>query len=196
VRPIILKGEKVSLAVSLEKDKDKWLIWVNDRNIQNFVNSPMNIYFEKDFDEILEELRKNKSSMVNFAIVENSSNELVGFIGIGSIDWQSRNAMIWYFIGKEHWGKGYASEALALICEFAFENMNLEKLYTFVHEPNKASQRILEKNGFKLIGRFRKHAYIPKYGYVDSFAYELLREEWKNTPDNLGREASFRDEEE
>jgi RimJ/RimL family protein N-acetyltransferase len=179
MRPVILRGSKIYLSVTLEQDKEKWLVWINDRDIQNFISSPMDIYFEKDFDEILEELRRKKSRTINFAIVENNKDRLVGFIWMDSIDWQARNAKIMYFIGKEHWGKGYASEALSLICEFAFENMNLEKVYTFVHETNGASLSVLEKNRFTLVGRLRRHAYVPKYGYVDVLVYELLKEEWK-----------------
>ena len=179
MRPVILRGSKIYLSVTLEQDREKWLVWINDRDIQNFISSPMDIYFEKDFNEILEELRRKKSRTINFAIVENNNDRLVGFIWMDLIDWQARNAKIMYFIGKEHWGKGYASEALSLICEFAFENMNLEKLYTFVHENNGASITVLEKNGFSLVGRLKKHAYVPKHGYVDVLIYELLKEEWK-----------------
>lgn len=179
MRPTILKGKKVSLAVSLSEDKEKWLLWVNDREIQNMVGNPMRIYFESDFDEILEELRKSKEKMVNFAVVENEKEELVGFCGIGTIDWRSRKAVVWYFIGKEHWGKGYGTETLALLCRFAFENMNLRKLYTYVYEPNRASIRVLEKNGFKLAGRLEEHTYLPGYGYVDELIYELLEKDWK-----------------
>ncbi|CAB49323.1 GNAT family N-acetyltransferase [Pyrococcus abyssi] len=140
------------------------------------VNNPMMIYFENDFDEILKELRKNREKMINFAVVENEKEELVGFCGIGDIDWRSRNAMVWYLIGKEHWGKGYGTETLALLCRFAFENMNLRKLYTHVYEPNRASIRVLEKNGFKLVGRLKKHVYLPDYGYVDELIYERFKD--------------------
>lgn len=136
----------------------------------------MMIYFENDFDEILKELRKNREKMINFAVVENEKEELVGFCGIGDIDWRSRNAMVWYLIGKEHWGKGYGTETLALLCRFAFENMNLRKLYTHVYEPNRASIRVLEKNGFKLVGRLKKHVYLPDYGYVDELIYERFKD--------------------
>ena len=57
--------------------------------------------------------------------------------------------------------------------------MNLEKLYTFVHETNGASRTVLEKNGFMIVGRLRRHAYVPKHGYVDVLIYELLKEDWK-----------------
>jgi len=60
MRPVIVNGDKASLAVSLSEDKEKWLLWVNDREIQNMVN----------IDEILEELRKDKEKTVNFAVID------------------------------------------------------------------------------------------------------------------------------
>lgn len=95
MRLAILKEEKVSLPLIMSEDREKWLLWFNDRDIQNFVNNPMNVYFEKDFDEIVEEVRKNKNSSISFAIVENSGGELVGFSGLEAIHWQARNALVW-----------------------------------------------------------------------------------------------------
>ncbi|USG99643.1 GNAT family N-acetyltransferase [Thermococcus argininiproducens] len=178
-RPKIMEGEKVSLAVILKEDKDKWFLLANDRDIQIFLNDGARIYPREKFDEIYEMSKKNKQKMVDFAIVSNISGELVGFIGLQGINWVSRHAMVWYAIVKEHWGNGYASEALSLLCKFAFENMNLNKIWTRVYEPNKASQRVLEKNGFKFVGRLRKHVYLPEFGYVDELHYDLLREDNK-----------------
>lgn len=175
-RPKIMRGEKISLAIILKEDKDKWFLWINDRNIQIFLNDGARIDLREEFDEIYEMSKKNKQKMVDFAIVDNTNGELIGFAGLRGINWVSRHAMVWYVIDKEHWKKGYASEALSLLCKFAFENLNLNKLWARVYEPNKASQLVLEKNGFKFVGRLRKHVYLPEFGYVDELHYDLLRE--------------------
>ena len=75
------------------------------------------------------------------------------------------------------------STALGML-KYAFEWLNLNKVYAVIYEPNKASQKVLEKNGFKFVGRLRKQRYIPTVGYVDELYYDLLKDEWKNT--NLG----------
>ncbi len=92
---------------------------------------------------------------VVFEIVENSSNEMIGLIGLHKIDWYSRFAEIRYWIWKEYWGKGYATEAVKLILKYAFEILNLEEAFARVDEINIPSRKVLEKNSFKLVGRLR-----------------------------------------
>ncbi len=48
-----------------------------------------------------------------------------------------------------------------------------------MYEANKASVRILEKLGFKQVGRLRRHLLDPELGPIDLLVYEILREEWK-----------------
>ena len=45
-------------------------------------------------------------------------------------------------------------------------------------EPNNASQRVLEKNGFKSVGKFREHEFASEIGYVAVLIYDILREEY------------------
>ncbi|WP_367883519.1 GNAT family N-acetyltransferase [Thermococcus peptonophilus] len=53
----------------------------------------------------------------------------------------------------------------------------MRKVYARVYEPNIASIRVLEKNGFELVGRMKKHSHIPGYGFVDELIFEKFREE-------------------
>ena len=48
------------------------------------------------------------------------------------------------------------SEAVRLVTTFAFGELRLMRVYAYVFPPNKASARVLEKNGFKYEGRLRK----------------------------------------
>ena len=72
------------------------------------------------------------------------------------------------------------TEAVRLALKYAFEYLNLNKLYARVMEPNKASQRVLEKNGFKLVGKLRKHEFVSEKGYVDVLIFDILKEEFAN----------------
>jgi RimJ/RimL family protein N-acetyltransferase len=57
--------------------------------------------------------------------------------------------MVGYWLGKEHWGRGIASAALGLV----LEEERRRPLLATVAEHNAASQRVLEKAGFRLVGR-------------------------------------------
>ena len=75
------------------------------------------------------------------------------FIGIGSLIPQKQehriNAEIGYWIGEPYWGKGYATAAVKQLVTFAFEELDLLRVYAGVYDYNIASMRVLEKSGFQ-----------------------------------------------
>ncbi|WP_297501985.1 GNAT family N-acetyltransferase, partial [Thermococcus sp.] len=157
MRPLILRGGLVSLSVPVREDVKRAWLWYNDRQVRLFLTNPDGIFFLEDELEWYERLRREKGSHRVFSIVENSTSSLVGFLGLHRIDHRDGNAELGYFIAREYWGRGYATEAVRLALVYAFEWLKLRKLYARVYEPNVASIRVLEKNGFELAGRLRKH---------------------------------------
>ena len=177
MRPVILKGILVSLAVPVREDVKRAWLWYNDRQVRLFLTNPDGIFFIEDELEWYERLRRMKDGERVFSIIENSTSSLVGFLGLHKINHRDGNAELGYFIAREHWGRGYATEAVKLALIYAFEWLNLRKVYARVYEPNVASIRVLEKNGFELAGRLRKHHHVPGYGFVDELIFEKFREE-------------------
>lgn len=101
---------------------------------------------------------------------------------VGSIGLKPPNEVwgvgeIGYFIDPDHWGNGYATEALDLLCEYAFEERRLNKLYAKTYARNPASCRVLEKVGFEEEGVLRKEA-LAEGEHVDLLRYGLLAKEW------------------
>ena len=111
--------------------------------------------------------------ITNFAIA--SQAEAIGGIGFTvQSDISRRSAEIGYWVGEPHWGKGIATLALGALVRHAFANYDLVRLYATVFEPNRASARVLEKNGFKMEARMVKS--ITKKGQtMDAFLYALTK---------------------
>jgi RimJ/RimL family protein N-acetyltransferase len=61
---------------------------------------------------------------------------------------------------RDHWGKGYASEAIKLISNYAFNTLNLHKLTACCYASNKGSIRIFEKSGYEIEGVLKKHFFF------------------------------------
>ncbi len=59
---------------------------------------------------------------------------------------------IGYWIGQDHWKKGYGFNALSHMTDYVFHNTNARRLFAPVLGPNKASMRLLEKCGYNLEG--------------------------------------------
>jgi len=83
-----------------------------------------------------------------------------------------------YWLGVPYWRKGYAQEALALICHLCFEHLNAAALLSSAFVGNAVSRRVQEKNGFRYEGVLRRQ--ILKNGtWIDLWHLSLLREEWQ-----------------
>lgn len=71
-------------------------------------------------------------------------------------------------------GTRNCGKAIALLCEYALNELLFIRLQAFVYTPNLASVRVLEKNGFEREGLLRK--YVRKDGRIyDCFLYARLR---------------------
>lgn len=90
MRPVILKGKKVSLGILLHDDLKKSWEWFNERStVRNLLNSA-HFTLPEDEEEFYEELKKNKDKMPTFAVIENGGEKLIGIAGFNWINWGAR----------------------------------------------------------------------------------------------------------
>lgn len=93
-------------------------------------------------------------------IIPRSRNNLkfVGTISVKNIDLVNKKADLGYWIGEQYWGRGIATECLKLIIDYAFSaELGLKQLCAYVFPENKASIRVLEKNGMNKIGEVNEY---------------------------------------
>ncbi len=93
-----------------------------------------------------------------WAVQSRDSGEFLGWAGFKWIteDWGGYTNFhdIGYRLRKEHWGKGYASEAAFALIKFGFDKLRFEEIMAGADIENKASNRILQKIGMDLIDQF------------------------------------------
>lgn len=78
----------------------------------------------------------------------------IGNIKLGPIDWNHQVAEIGFLIGdKEQWGKGYASKAISLLTDYAFDKLGLVKITSGCYAQNEGSRRALLNAGYIEEGR-------------------------------------------
>jgi RimJ/RimL family protein N-acetyltransferase len=75
---------------------------------------------------------------------------VIGACGVGKIGGETPE--VGYWLGVRYWGKGYATEALRTIIDFAFEGFDYDALHGSARVTNPASRRVLEKCGFQWAG--------------------------------------------
>lgn len=111
-------------------------------------------------------------------LVDPDGPTLIGTTSLFDIDWRSRTANYGrLLIGHpEYRGHGYGLEAEFLLLHYAFNHLNLHKVWTEILAYNEAALALHQKAGFKEEGRLRQHVF--KDGkYVDLILLGILAEE-------------------
>lgn len=104
-----------------------------------------------------------------------AGGELVGAAGL-RLEPAHRRAELGYWIAREHWGRGLATEAVRLLVDHAFDELGLARVFAHHFPWNPASGRVLEKAGLVREGVLR--ANVQKDGRaVDNVLYGLARED-------------------
>jgi ribosomal-protein-alanine N-acetyltransferase len=111
-----------------------------------------------------------------FAIVPRDSEKLIGAIGL-EINQQHNRAELGYWVGKPYWNRGFATEAVQAVLGYAFNALEMGRVYASHFRRNPASGRVMQKVGMRHEGRLRRH--VRKWGsYLDLEIYGILREEY------------------
>lgn len=173
-----IDGERIILC-PLERrlHLDTCYKWFNDQEvIQYLLTDCMPTTYENEtkwFDEL------SLNDRLIFAVETRDKRKYIGNVGLHHINWINHNARTVTIIGdKDEWGKGFGTEAKKLIIAYAFNNLNLHKLSSYVIEDNLRSRRINERCGFDVEGRLQQQIYRQgKYHNVIIFG--LSKSHWK-----------------
>lgn len=115
-----------------------------------------------------------------FAITLRDERLLIGAIGLQFAP-RHRRAEMGYWVARDRWGRGYATEAARAVLRYAFAERGLHKVVATHLAPNIASGRVMQKIGMRQEGVQREH--VLKNGrFVDLVLYGILREDWERQP--------------
>ena len=108
----------------------------------------------------------------------------IGTVGLGGITWAFRawrvdRAELGYWLGKPFWGQHLMTEVAHVVTTWAFETLGLHKVTIGCIDGNAASQRIIEKLGFRFLAI--QEADVWRDGqWWDHRRYELTAAEWRD----------------
>ena len=109
-----------------------------------------------------------------WAVCETVSGHLLGAVELRDIDPEHRQAELSFWVGRPFWGRGYASEAGAVVVHHAFGTLGLNRVYALHMARNPASGRVLAKLGMQKEGVLRQR--IRKWGrFEDVHVWAVLR---------------------
>ena len=130
---------------------------------------------DKWFDEIQKD-QGNRHVRLGICLKD---GRVIGDVALQDIDRQNRSCSVGMGIARaQDRGKGYGKQALALILDYGFGILGLERIWASTSDLNAAAQECLINGGFTLEGTER-HALWLLSAYHDRLIFGILREEWE-----------------
>lgn len=166
----VIREWRVSDAAGLAKA-------LSNLNVQNNLRDGLPYpYNEKDaLDYINAMVSADKNNTFAFAIEHNG-------IAVGSVgafrqnNIHNRTAELGYYVSEDYWGKGIATQAVKLLCDYVFCNTDIIRIFAEPFAYNAASCRVLEKAGFQFEGILRKNA-VKCGKIIDMKMYSIIRDQ-------------------
>lgn len=145
----IIFGSKITLKIlAVDDASEEYCSWLN--------NPEVNKYLETK-DTTIPELRSYIQKRINdprtffWGIFLKENNQHIGNIKLEPIDYEKKSSEFGIMIGnKNEWGRGYGTEATRLVIDFAFKELNLNRVELGVVADNAGAIKSYQKVGFKI----------------------------------------------
>jgi len=170
----LLEGKTVNLRVMEKDDLPLFVEWVNKPEVFGEYN-PLRQMSKTEAEKMLD----NPSDIKPF-IIEKKDGSKIGFIvhfHVLHLGTGTRQLEIGYSLVPSERGKGYGTEALEIMVDYLFLSKEAMRIQVQTDLRNIASQKVIEKVGFKKEGTLRKNFFM-RGELRDCYIYSILREEW------------------
>lgn len=169
------------------------LIEINEQHVESIYNifsneAVMKFYGMPPFTQkdqaqnMIQSFAKNfldKRSM-RWGITLIETGELVGTVGLNNLLLPGKRTEIGYDLNPQYWRKGIISEAVEVVIQYCFEELDLYRIGAVTFPENESSYKLLLKLGFQKEGLLRGYLYQNKQSN-DAFVFSLIKPEWNKS---------------
>ena len=177
-RPL-LRGPRVFLRPAEREDIPTFITWLSDADVGEGLatRAPWSRVAEEAwFDELQQ---KQSKTMWHFVICVRDGGRPIGFCALHDLEPHSGNAELGIGIGEpSEWDKGYGTETMRVLLDFAFGELRLHRVFLHVFDRNARAIHVYEQVGFKHEGT-KREAYFHQGRYHDMHVMGMLRPEWE-----------------
>lgn len=174
---MIIHCEDITLRAIEQEDLD--ILWemINDPDIEHMTGGggfPVSHIQQEEWIKS----QKDCSNAVRL-VIDTKEHGAIGTVALTDIDYRNRTAQFHSKIAtsKDLRGHGYGTKATMALVKYAFDQMNLYCIYSYIVEYNNASQRVKEKCGFKKDGILRERVYKDG-SYHNITAWSITKEDY------------------
>jgi len=172
----MLYGDRIYLRLMEEKDIPYKVRWVNDPDVRRTLN------VDYPFSEVatrnwLQKVSADDSRR-DFIVCLVEKDFPIGYGGLMNIDFKNSKAETYMAVGhKEYWGKGYAADIRKRLLEYAFKELGMNKVYSYVWSENEKMINLNKKFGFVTEGLLREDVFYQGE-YRNIYIMSLLKREY------------------
>lgn len=174
----VLETERLILRQVTKDDAESMFVYMSDEEVmKHYGMEPFRIA-----DDALDEISWyqsifEKKTGIRWGITLKGQGKVIGSCGFLNIVQQHYRTEIGYELSRAYWGEGIASEALAAIIQYGFEQMNLQRIQALIDPPNASSIKLVERNGFMKEGLLRNYEFACGK-FDDLLLYALLKQDF------------------
>lgn len=175
---LVLRTERLILRPLRRGDEEALFAIYSDPAVMRYWNTPPWSTLAQAESSIGEDLAALPAGhYLRLGIQEAEADAIVGTCTLFAFHEPSRRAELGYALAPAAHGRGYMSEALSSLLEFAFGTLGLNRIEADIDPGNEASARTLARLGFVQEGYFRER-WIVAGQISHSAMYGLLRADW------------------
>lgn len=119
-----------------------------------------------------------KKEGINWAITLKENPKFLGFLGLYRLQPENHRCEIGYMILPQYNGQGITTEAIKVVLEYGFEDLNMHSIEAVIDPDNIASERVLQKSGFEKEAHFKENE-LRNGKFCDTVIYSILKRNFK-----------------
>ena len=171
-----ISGENVNLRKLEMRHKEAIYKLRQDKDVIKFLPNKYHESLKKTEGYIYNSYEKWRKKKTLTYIID--VGKIAGIIMLSKLDFKNKNTELGIWIGKEFWKKGIGKETTKLLLNYAFNGLDMQRVYFLINENNIASINFFERIGAKKEGLLRKARHIADR-FEDKLIYSILKEEFK-----------------
>lgn len=176
----LLRGQKTRLsAIDPKTDSECFSRWSQDGEYLRLYDADPAV--PKTAGAIAKELEENQGSESDFCFLVRTldDDQPIGAAELDGIEWANGNAFLSVGLGdREYWNQGYGTDAIRILLQFAFTELNLHRVSLTVFANNQRAIHVYQKLGFTYEGRARE--FVIRDGQrCDMIFMGILQADWK-----------------
>jgi len=150
MREVVFETERLELCVPCAADVDALASYWGDPATMKYLGKNGDVWTRGQVAERVERGARycSERGMTFWTVIEKATGLVIGQGGLVPIAFDGDEVELGYRFGKDHWGKGYATELAKASAAYGFEKLGIDRLVAVCYAENEGSRAVLVKAGF------------------------------------------------